>query len=91
MKVKAIVVIIAVFACAGFAYGAGSSDDPATETVRTVGSTAQTAVSGTVSVAEMSVTDTAETPMTALTAVKDTASTAFRGADRAIKSITGEE
>ena len=95
MKVVA-AIMVAIVMCAGVAYagpccGKSSSNDPATQTVKTVGNTAQTAVSGTSNVAETSVTDTVNAPGTAITAVKDTANTAFRGADKAIKTLTGEE
>ena len=95
MNKRIAVVILALLACAGIAYAANgdkkaTQGDLGKETVGTVTSTAESAVSGTANVAKTSVSDTVETPKTAIQAVKDTANTAFSGADKAIKAITGE-
>jgi hypothetical protein len=65
--------------------------DVGTETVGTVTSTAKSAVDGTAKVVETSVSDTVAAPKTAIQAVKDTANTALKGADAAMKAITGED
>ena len=61
------------------------------DTAETVTDTAQSTVRGTAEIAQASATDTVDAPATAIQAVKNTAHTALSGADKAIKSFTGQE
>ena len=96
MRRETAVTVIAVFVCAGIAYAADTgAEGPQTEfgkkTVNTIADTAKSAVSGTNKIAEDSVSDTIAAPGTAMQAVKDTANTALKGTDAAMKSLTGED
>jgi energy-converting hydrogenase Eha subunit B len=90
MKTKLIIVAAALLFWVG---SANCTDDGnlGTKTVGAVTGTAQSAVSGTATVAETSVTNTVAAPLTAVQAVKDTANTAFTKTDAAIKAFTGED
>lgn len=95
--IRAAVIMCAVI-CAGDAYAAcrcsssaQQQGDLGTKTVDAFTGTAQSAASGTATVAETSVKNTAAAPLTAVQAVKDTANTAFSKTDAAIKAFTGEE
>lgn len=92
LAVSAAVVLVLV-ACGYAAIESAKNEptDPVTGTVMTVGDTTQAAVEGTADIVETAATDTGETPMTAIDAVKDTAGAALEGADKAIKTITGEK
>ena len=94
MTSKLILVAMALLLCigsAGFASCAEQGEDLGTKTVDAVTGTAQSALSGTATVAETSVTNTVAAPLTAVQAVKDTANTAFTTTDAAIKAFTGED
>jgi len=87
--------VLSLFICVGMVYAACGCKrtlrgDTGKEAINTIASTAQSAADGTANVAKTSVNDTVDAPKTAIQAVKDTANTAFSGADKAIKTVTGE-
>ncbi|GEM_PF-3959569 len=94
---KGIVLLIgAILLLAGLLYAsdeyAGSAKSEfGRKTVDTVTDTTKSAVSGTEKIATTSVSDTIAMPGTAIQAIKNTANTALKGTDAAMKTLTGED
>ena len=93
---KLTVVILAVLMFVGIAYAETQDtkdwqSDVSKKTAGAVTDTAESAVDNTANIAQTSVTDTGSTPATAIDAVKDTGDTALKGADKALKTLTGND
>ncbi len=94
---RTIIALIAVlFLSSGLAsaaneYKGSAQSDFGRKTVNTVTDTTKSAVTGTESIVKTSASDTIAAPGAAIQSVKDTANTALKGTDAALKVLTGED